>query len=154
MELKKIDRSFAVSPQISPADVVEIAEAGYRTIICNRPDGEGNDQPLFHEIEEAARQAGLQVHYLPVVSGQVSDADADAFGEVFEAAPKPVFGYCRSGTRSVTLWALSRAGRMPLADILAAARTAGYDMSGVVRRIANQGRTPGAVGGGTLETVN
>ena len=40
------------------------------------------------------------------------------------------------------LWALSRGTRMPLADILAAARTAGYDMSGVVRRIANHGKTP------------
>ncbi len=142
MELKKIDKSFAVAPQILPREVEEIAVAGYKTIICNRPDGEGNDQPLFHEIEEAAGKAGLQVHYLPVESGKVSDADAGKFAEAFEAAPKPVFAYCRSGTRSVTLWSLSRAGKMPLADILVAARNAGYDMSGVVRRIANQGRMP------------
>ncbi|MEO3430842.1 bifunctional protein tyrosine phosphatase family protein/NAD(P)/FAD-dependent oxidoreductase [Pelagibius sp. CAU 1746] len=142
MELKKVDKAFAVSPQISPADVGELARQGYKTIICNRPDGEGNDQPLFHEIEEAAAKAGLQVLYLPVVSGKVSDADAEAFAEAFEAAPKPVFAYCRSGTRSITLWALSRAGKMPLADILVAAKNAGYDMSGVVRRIANQGKTP------------
>jgi sulfide:quinone oxidoreductase len=153
MELKTVDKTFAVSPQISPADVAEIAEAGYKTIICNRPDGEGNDQPLFHEIEEAARQAGVQVHYLPVVSGQVSDEDAESFGETFETAPKPVFAYCRSGTRSVTLWSLSRAGKMPLADILAAAKNAGYDMSGVVRRIANQGRTPGDAVDGRFDIV-
>lgn len=142
MELKQVDKTFAVAPQITPADVAELARAGYKTIICNRPDGEGNDQPLFHEIEEAARQAGLQAHYLPVVSGKVSDEDAEKFADAFEAAPKPVFAYCRSGTRSITLWSLSRAGKMPLADILVAAKNAGYDMSGVVRRIANHGRTP------------
>ncbi|WP_299391576.1 bifunctional protein tyrosine phosphatase family protein/NAD(P)/FAD-dependent oxidoreductase [Pelagibius sp.] len=153
MELKTIDKSFAVSPQIEAEDVAEIAKAGYKTIMCNRPDGEGNDQPLFHEIEEAARLHGLEAHYLPVESGKVSDADAEAFGERLEAAPKPVFAYCRSGTRSVTLWSLSRADRMPLADILAAAKGAGYDMSGVVRRIANAGKTPQEAIDGRFEIV-
>ena len=153
MDTRTLDKSFAVSAQIAAADLAEIAKAGYKTVICNRPDGEGNDQPLFHEIEEAARAAGIEAHYLPVESGKVSDADAEAFGEKLEAAPKPVFAYCRSGTRSVTLWSLSRAGRMPLADILAAAKTAGYDMSGVVRRIANQGRTPGEAVDGKFDVV-
>lgn len=31
---------------------------------------------------------------------------------------------------------------MPLADILRAAKAAGYDMKGVVRRIANGGKAP------------
>ncbi|WP_299622494.1 bifunctional protein tyrosine phosphatase family protein/NAD(P)/FAD-dependent oxidoreductase [Pelagibius sp.] len=153
MDIRTLDKSFAVSAQIAAADLTEIARAGYKTVICNRPDGEGNDQPLFHEIEEAAQAAGLEAHYLPVESGKVSEADAEAFGERLEAAPKPVFAYCRSGTRSVTLWSLSRAGRMPLADILAAAKTAGYDMSGVVRRIANQGRTPGEAVDGKFDVV-
>ncbi len=153
MELKTVDKSFAVSPQIEADDVAEIAKAGYKTIICNRPDGEGNDQPLFHEIEEAARAHGLEAHYLPVESGKVSDADAEAFGDRLEAVPKPVFAYCRSGTRSVTLWSLSHAARMPLADILAAAKGAGYDMSGVVRRIANAGKTPQEAIDGRFEVV-
>jgi sulfide:quinone oxidoreductase len=44
--------------------------AGFRSIICNRPDGEGNDQPTFSEIEEAARAAGLEAYYMPVVPGR------------------------------------------------------------------------------------
>ena len=50
MEIKRIDRDISVSPQIAVADVAEIAKAGFRAIICNRPDGEGNDQPLYKEI--------------------------------------------------------------------------------------------------------
>ena len=114
MELKKVDKSFAVSPQIAPSDVAELAQQGYKTIICNRPDGEGNDQPLFQEIEEAAQASGVEAHYLPVESGKVSEEDAERFGTLLDAARKPVFAFCRTGTRSVTLWSLSRAGRMPL----------------------------------------
>jgi len=144
MEIKNVDAFISVSPQIMPADIPAIADAGFRTIICNRPDGEGNDQPLFHEIEEAAAAAGLQIAYIPVESGKVSDEDADAFGAFFGTAPKPVFAYCRTGTRSITLWSMHQAKTSPLTEILQKSKAAGYDMSGVVRRIANQGRTPSA----------
>ncbi len=153
MQINKVDQDISVSPQISAADVTAIAEAGFKTIICNRPDGEGNDQPLFHEIEEAAKQVGLIAHYQPVESGKVSDADADAFSALMEAAPKPAFAYCRTGTRSVTLWSLSRAGKMPMPDILSKAKQAGYDMSGVVRRIVNNGRIPSDATDGKFEIV-
>ena len=136
MDIRKVDTNFSVSAQITAEDVPALAEAGFRTIICNRPDGEGNDQPLFQEIADAAAKAGLQAIHLPVVTGKVMDEDAKAFDEAFEKAAKPVFGFCRSGTRSVTLWSLSRAGKMPLPEILSKASYAGYDMSGVVRRIA------------------
>ncbi len=142
MEIKELDGDISVSPQITAADLAEIAKAGFKSIVCNRPDGEGNDQPLFHEIEEAAQRAGLACHYLPVESGKVTDADAAAFGVLFSGLPKPALAYCRTGTRSVTLWSLSRAGSLGLTDILEKAKAAGYDMHGVVRRIANNGRTP------------
>ena len=142
MDIKTIDKEISVSPQIAPSDLKALAEAGFKAVICNRPDGEGNDQPLFHEIEEAAQAAGLSAHYMPVESGRVEDEDAARFGELFDSLPKPALAYCRSGTRSVTLWSLSRGGKLPLPDILQATAAAGYDMSGVVRRIANQGRTP------------
>ncbi|WP_282608831.1 bifunctional protein tyrosine phosphatase family protein/NAD(P)/FAD-dependent oxidoreductase [Pelagibius sp. Alg239-R121] len=142
MEIKQVDCDISVSPQITAADLPEIVKSGFKSIVCNRPDGEGNDQPLFHEIEEAAKQAGLSCHYLPVVSGKVTDEDAESFGKLFAGLPKPALAYCRTGTRSVTLWSLSRAGMMGLTDILEKAQNAGYDMHGVVRRIANNGKTP------------
>ncbi len=153
MDIKKIDDEISVSGQIAPGDLPALAAAGFKTIICNRPDGEGNDQPLFHEIEEAAREAGLETHYLPVDSGKVSDEDAVGFGVLLDGVRKPAFAFCRTGTRSVTLWSLSRAGRLPLTQILSAAKGAGYDMSAVVRRIANQGKTPSEEIDGHFEVV-
>lgn len=143
MDLKKINSQLSVSPQILAADVAALAKQGFRSIICNRPDGEGADQPLFAEIEKAANKPKLEVRYLPVVPGRVQDADAIAFASAMDELPKPVLAYCRTGTRSATLWALDQGAHgTPLADVLSATRQAGYDMSGVVRRIANGGKTP------------
>ncbi|MBJ3775987.1 bifunctional protein tyrosine phosphatase family protein/NAD(P)/FAD-dependent oxidoreductase [Acuticoccus mangrovi] len=143
MNLKRIDARLSVSPQIEVADVATLKAAGYRAIICNRPDGEGADQPTFQEIETAARAAGLETRYLPVKSGMVLDEDAKSFGAAMEELPGPVLAYCRTGTRSATLWSLNEAAHhKPVPDILAATKAAGYDMNGVARRIANGGRTP------------
>ncbi len=142
MDIKVLNKELAVAPQISANDLQAIASAGYRSIICNRPDGEAADQPGFSEIAQAAVQLGLKTRYLPVESGKVTDAQADTFGSLMTELPGPVLAYCRTGTRSATLWALSQAGRQPVANILETARNADYDLAGVARRIANEGRTP------------
>ncbi|QFT28939.1 Beta-lactamase hydrolase-like protein [Labrenzia sp. THAF82] len=140
--MNPINERISVAPQIRPQDLAEIAQQGFRSVICNRPDGEGADQPVFEEIEAAAMKLGLEARYLPIVAGKVRDEDADDFGKLMEELPKPILAYCRTGTRSATLWSLSQAETLPLADILAQTKAAGYDMAGVVRRIANGGRTP------------
>jgi sulfide:quinone oxidoreductase len=142
MESNRITETLSVGPQITTADLAEIKQAGFRSIICNRPDGEAGDQPSFEEIEAAAKEQGLEARHQPVVSGKVQDDDADAFGDLFESLPKPVLAFCRTGTRSATLWALSEGARRPLPDILQRTQAAGYDMNGVVRRITNGGKTP------------
>jgi len=141
MDLKKISSKFSVSPQIAAADLAAIQEAGFRAIICNRPDGEGADQPSFEEIEAAAKKAGLETAYVPVTSGLVTDDDVAAFGAALNDLPRPVLAYCRTGTRSATLWSFHESKKRPMPEILAATKAAGYDMNGVARRIANGGKT-------------
>ncbi|WP_284265355.1 bifunctional protein tyrosine phosphatase family protein/NAD(P)/FAD-dependent oxidoreductase [Roseicyclus amphidinii] len=142
MDARTINSGLSVSPQITAEDVKTAKDHGFRAIICNRPDGEGMDQPNFEEIETAAKALGLEARYLPIVAGKVQDEDAEAFGKLLEELPGPVLAYCRTGTRSATLWSLAVAKTRPVADILAATQAAGYDMGGVVRRIANGGKTP------------
>lgn len=139
MTPKKLTDDLSVSPQILPSDIADLAAMGFKSIIANRPDGEGADQPSFSEIERAAQESGLAARYIPVTTGKVSDADAAAFGAALADLPKPILAYCRSGTRSTTLWALAEAGRLPMVDILSKARAAGYDMSGVASRVAAGG---------------
>ncbi len=153
MELKRLTDNLSVSAQIFDDNFAALRDAGYRSIICNRPDGESADQPTFQEIEAAARAVGLDIRYLPVEPGKVTDANAEDFGRTFDELPKPVLAYCRTGTRSVTLWSLSQAGKLSLPDILSAASQAGYDMNGVVRRIVNGGKTPTDIGDESHDVV-
>lgn len=142
MDIKKLTAELAVSQQIAASDLHAIKAAGFRAVVCNRPDGEGSDQPNFSEIEAAAREQGIETYYLPIESGKVGDGEAAQFGELMQALPKPVLAYCRTGMRAATLWALSEAPRRALPDIVAAAKAAGFDLSALARRIANGGKVP------------
>lgn len=153
MDLKKITEKTAVSPQITPQDMAAIKEAGFRAIICNRPDGEGVDQPSFEEIEAAAKKIGLAAAYVPVTSGKVRDEDVESFGAALKDLPRPVLAYCRTGTRSATLWSLHESKKRPMHEILAATKAAGYDMNGVARRISNGGKTPTDTGDAKFDIV-
>lgn len=108
MDMKKISDDISVSPQIAPDDVAAIAAQGFRAVICNRPDGEGEGQPAFAEIAAAARAAGLEAHYIPVVPGKMGEEDVAAFGDALRAAPGPVLAYCKSGARSTALFSRLR----------------------------------------------
>jgi sulfide:quinone oxidoreductase len=142
MDIKKLTGELAVSQQIAASDLRAIQAAGFRAVVCNRPDGEGSDQPNFREIEAAARELGIEAHYLPTKSGNVGDAEAAQFGKLMQALPKPVLAYCRTGMRAATLWALSEAPSRTLPDIIAAGKAAGYDLTALARRIANGGKVP------------
>jgi sulfide:quinone oxidoreductase len=142
MDIRPLVPGLGVAPQIAAAELIELKQAGYRAIICNRPDGEAADQPLFAEIAHAAQAVGIEAHYLPAESGKVSDEQGVAFGQLFDSLPKPVLAYCRTGMRSTTMWALSQANLQALPVILESAKKAGFDLKGVIRRIANFGRTP------------
>ena len=153
MDIKRISSALSVSPQIAATDIATLKAEGFRSIICNRPDGEGADQPNFEEIRAAAEAAGMEVRYIPIQTGMVRDADADAFGAALQDLPGPVFAYCRSGTRSATLWSLAMAKTLPIAHILGATKAAGYDMKGVARRITNGGKTPTDTGDAAYDVV-
>src|SRR5258708_27971110 len=129
MDIRKITDELSVAPQISACDVSAIAAAGFRAVICNRPDGESSDQPCCDEIESSVIASGLAWRSQPVRSGGVTLEDAAAFGALMAELPKPVLAYCRSGTRCATLWCLWQAGHRPLADIFAPAQAAGSDLA-------------------------
>ncbi|MGB0497860.1 MAG: TIGR01244 family sulfur transferase [Rubricella sp.] len=131
MEIKRIAPSFAASPQLRPEDVAAAAEAGYKTIVCNRPDGEGDDQPRASAIAEACRDSGVEFRYLPVKPGRMPQETLDAFDDMLRNAKAPILGYCRTGNRSATLWSLARSSHLSPEAILSATAQAGYDLSGL-----------------------
>lgn len=133
MQIKQVVEGFAVSEQIGADDVIELAELGYKSIVCNRPDGEAPEQPGHAELKAVANANGLEFRNVPVVSGQLTPADISAFTAALEELPRPLLAYCRTGTRSIQLWALAEGvgGRAP-EEILQAGQRAGYDLAPVV----------------------
>lgn len=101
--------------QIFPEQVTQVVEKGFKSIINNRPDLEGGaEQPTSQQIEEAARGAGLNYVYQPVVAGQITEVDVRTFANHFNELPKPVLMFCRTGNRSNNLFQLAK--QMDLLD--------------------------------------
>jgi len=122
MKIHFLAPGLAVTGQIMPDQVALIKLAGFRAIICNRPDGEGGDQPLFAEIVSAAQALGIASRYLPAEAGKVTDQHGVAFGELLASLSPPVLAFCRTGMRSTTMWTLSQAGPAPLPQIVDGAK--------------------------------
>ena len=110
-------------------------DAGYRSILCNRPDGEDYGQPAYDAVAAAAEAAGLAVRWVPIVSGQMTQAALDEFRAALDEMPKPILAYCLTGTRCTMLWSITRFDDLGGDEILRATAEAGYDMSGLVAQL-------------------
>lgn len=104
-----VSPTLAVSSQIVPQQVEAFANSGFKSIICNMPDGEcGSSQPNFDQIATAASAVGMQAAYLPIASWKAGAAEAAAFRRLLDSLPKPIVAFCRSGNRSAVLWSMSQ----------------------------------------------
>lgn len=104
MNIRKLDDDFAVTAQITPEQVKAVSDAGYKSIVCARPDNEEFGQPSFDAVARTAELEGLQIVHIPV-SGGLGEGQIIRFHEAWERMPKPVLGYCRSGARAGSLYA-------------------------------------------------
>lgn len=130
--IRRVDESISVSPQIAPAMVAELAEAGFTLVVNNRPEGEEFGQPEGAAIRAAAEAAGLGYVEIPVTHAGFSANQVEAMAAALEGAAGPVFAFCRSGTRSCNLWALAQASRGVAPDeLVAKGAGAGYDLNGI-----------------------
>lgn len=129
MEFNKVNDGLTASGQITLDEIAVVAEHGFTTLIDNRPDEEIGPEWQSDAMAKAAEAAGLTFHYLPVYPGQFTPDLIAETKRVFAEAEGPVFAYCRSGTRSTTVWALSQAGEKPAEEIIKDAAGAGYDLS-------------------------
>ncbi len=120
-EITTHNHQFATCGQIAADDLAEIAALGYRSVICNRPDGEGGaEQPTSDALAVRAKELGLEFAYLPVVM-ETLDAQVPAFARLLERLPSPVLAFCRTGNRSSQLF--QRANAQPKGEPSAATKT-------------------------------
>jgi uncharacterized protein (TIGR01244 family) len=132
-EFRKVTEDFSVAPQIDLADLPRAAQAGFKLVINNRPDGEAPGQPTSAEVESAARAAGLDYVHIPVRGGPTPE-QVEQENAVIAEAPGPILAFCRSGNRSIVTWSLGQAetGERSCEDLINLGAEAGYDLSGVL----------------------
>jgi len=109
MDIRIITPDFAVSGQITPDDVQALANGGFKGVVCNRPDGEVEGQPLATDIEAAAAANGLAFSFIPISPGIFTDEQARELSAFLAEVDGPVLAFCRSGARSGTLWERAQA---------------------------------------------
>lgn len=125
-DTRRVTDTFAVTAQLEVADLPALKAAGFRHIIGNRPDSEAPEGAKAADIKRAAEVAGLTYVHAPFAGPPTPEAI-----EAATNAAGPTVAYCRSGTRSVTAWAMSQAtqGAMSADQIVAAAGEAGYNLT-------------------------
>ena len=131
-DFRQLTGEFSASPQITLDDVAEAKAQGFALIVNNRPEGEADDQVPGEQVAAKARAAGMDYCAIPVTHAGFSEDQVRAMAAALASADGPVLAYCRSGTRSTLLWALSQASLGTDPDALAeSAAHGGYDLASI-----------------------
>lgn len=128
MDPRCITPRYFVSPQIAAEDLQTLAEAGFKAVICNRPDAEVPPSHQAEAIRVAAEAAGLRFEELPLTHQTMTTENIAKQRELAEICDGPVLAYCASGTRCSIVWALGHAGDMTPDTILSKTAAAGYQL--------------------------
>lgn len=107
MDIRHITDDFAVTAQLTIKDVSLAKAMGFNSIICNRPDGEEEQQELFEAVKSAAKRSDMPARYIPVAPSGPTAADAESFAAAYAELPKPILAYCRSGGRAQATYMMS-----------------------------------------------
>jgi uncharacterized protein (TIGR01244 family) len=109
--VQQLSADVCVAPQLDPAAMAWAAQAGFKSVINNRPDFEGGpDQPTSSSIEAAAQRAGLRYAHLPVAPSLQTPQEVEQFARLMDEMPKPILAFCRSGARSGKLFRAASGG--------------------------------------------
>jgi uncharacterized protein (TIGR01244 family) len=128
-----LTETLYVAPQITVDTVTEAAGRGVSLIINNRPEDESAYQTPGEVIAAAAEALGMSYRAIPVTHAGFAPWQIDALDEALGSLGEgKALLYCRSGTRSTLLWALSRARAGEAVEAVGqTAAAAGYDIAPV-----------------------
>lgn len=96
----KFNEQVTVGPQPSETDIQQLSDAGFKTVVNFRTQGE-DEQPLSPDVEsEKVKSAGMDYLSLPVSMDSMGPELVDQFRAKYPDLPKPIFAHCKSGKRA------------------------------------------------------
>jgi len=129
MQINTLSDDYSVSPQIEVCDVPSIMQAGFKSVICNRPDQENPEPRQIEAIKAAVESAGMEFAENVFDPSSFGPDKIERQAELLAQLPSPVFAYCASGKRCSIVWAFAQAGRIATDTILDATTQAGYQLA-------------------------
>lgn len=135
MIIRKLTVNLAVADQLTLDDLDAVKDAGYKAVVCNRPDEEGEPHAAAEAMAKKANALGLEFRYLPVNSGNITETDVEQHAAVLAEMPAPALTYCRSGTRCAMLWALTETGKQDVTTLVETVDKAGLSIVGIAHRL-------------------
>jgi len=129
MQINTLSDDYSVSPQIEASDVPSIMQAGFKSVICNRPDQENPEPRQIEAIKAAVEAAGMEFAENVFDPSSFGPDKIERQAELLAQLPSPVFAYCASGNRCSIVWAFAQAGRIATDTILDATTQAGYQLA-------------------------
>lgn len=129
MQINTLSDDYSVSPQIEVSDVPSITQAGFKSVICNRPDQENPEPRQIEAIKAAVESAGMEFAENVFDPSSFGPDKIERQAELLAQLPSPVFAYCASGNRCSIVWAFAQAGRIATDTILDATTQAGYQLA-------------------------
>ena len=127
-KFNKLSDDVSACGQIFPEQIDFIAESGFKSIICNRPDMEKPGQPFCQDMKKHANEAGIEYAHIPLSPGRLTPDILEAMAKALATMPKPILAHCASGMRSTLLWGITNAKTLGADGVITAARNAGYDL--------------------------
>ena len=125
--MKKVSDNYYVSSQISEEDLVSFKNEGFSLIVCNRPNGEEENQTDFELIQKQCESICLTFINLPMISGNLQSEIIFETKKILDTNQKTL-AYCRTGTRCINLWACANVFKEKVDETIKMASRAGYDL--------------------------
>ncbi len=135
MIIRQLTETLSVADQLELADLEAVKEAGFASVICNRPDEEGEPHADSDAMAQQAKALGLEFRYLPVNGANITDTDVADHASLLAEVPTPVLTYCRSGARCAKLWALSEAGKQDVNTLVETVDKTGLSVVDIAHRL-------------------
>ncbi len=136
MDIREITPRYCVSPQISVEDIQVLADLGFTTVICNRPDQEIPADLHACEMQKAAEAAGVTFVINPLTHDTMTPDRLGTQLDALERCSGKTLAYCASGTRSTVAWVLGNAASVPADALFAAAEQGGYQLDALRPQVA------------------
>jgi sulfide:quinone oxidoreductase len=128
MQIQQLNENVYIASKIDISDMNKLKEIGIQSIINNRQDNEEVGQSLSGDLSQYAASIELDYYYLPITSGCYPNTSVDKLTELLNTAKPPVVIFCRTGNRSINLWARSQKKIFGYQYVFIKAKELGFDI--------------------------